>query len=89
MRLQQQEAQVVVVTVAIKPLRSPSCARYRAGAKDNAHKRLTVFVTVQEIDRQRFLLRYVQNVGPEVMEDFVRHAPAHVSSAQDDVCSVA
>lgn len=43
---------------------------------------LQICVTAQEIDRQRFLLRYVQNVGPEVMEDFVRHAPAHVSPAQ-------
>lgn len=34
---------------------------------------------LQDLDRQRFLLRYVQNVQPEVMEDFVRHAPAHVS----------
>ncbi len=33
---------------------------------------------LQELDRRRFLLRYVQAIQPEVMEDFVQHAPAHV-----------
>ena len=34
--------------------------------------------SLQELDRRRFLLRYVQAIQPEVMEDFVQHAPAHV-----------
>lgn len=37
--------------------------------------------TTQELDRRRFLLRYVQGIQPEVMEDFVRHAPPHVVDA--------
>ena len=41
-------------------------------------KQVTFCLTLQELDRRRFLLRYVQGIQPEVMEDFVRHAPAHV-----------
>ena len=40
----------------------------------------TVHLVLQELDRRRFLLRYVQGIQPEVMEDFVRHAPPHVNA---------
>ena len=65
--------------MANKLLRSTSgspCTQTSATSASRCFKNVN---SLQDLDRQRFLLRYVQNVQPEVMEDFVRHAPAHVS----------
>ncbi|DBB05001.1 hypothetical protein WJX82_010799 [Trebouxia sp. C0006] len=63
------------------PSRRTATLCYSVTAAGSSGGREGAGATTQELDRRRFLLRYVQAIQPEVMEDFVQHAPAHVVDA--------